>query len=87
MKQSVTEPMSVLDKTWQEVIEAKNCVMFFRNCCTNKIHARGLCKRHYNIALRAVKQGRVTWELLEKRCKATALSNHPRDYEKEFGTD
>lgn len=57
-------------KTWEEAIKMGICVMFFRRGCTSKVLARGLCSCHYHIALRAVKAGRITWELLEQRQKA-----------------
>ena len=71
------------NKTFDDIIKEGICVMFFSRGCERKACARGLCERHYNIALRAVKQGRITWELLEKRCRAYKITK--TCFDKEFG--
>lgn len=53
--------------------------------CQEKIRCRGLCYRHYRIASRLVKAGRVTWEALEAEGKSVAPRDVPRG--RPFGED
>lgn len=38
--------------------------------CSDRSYTRGLCMRHYLVAIRFVKQGKITWRELEKAGKA-----------------
>lgn len=71
------------DRTWDDVIKSKTCVMFFKRGCTGAAIGRGLCAKHYSIAWRAVRSGKVTWELLEQRFKAALrkYSSFKTDFE------
>lgn len=71
------------DKTWEDIVKSKTCVMFFKRGCTCVAIGRGLCSKHYAIAYRAVKSGKITWELLEQRFKAAArkLSCYQDEFE------
>jgi hypothetical protein len=66
----------------KEVVMNGICIMHFKTGCMKKAISRGLCRKHYSIASRAVKLGYVTWELLEQRSKALPRVYH--DYKKEF---
>ncbi len=55
--------------------------------CSHKVTTRGLCAAHYAFAYRLVKEGKTTWEKLEKRGRITPplrrgpkASQHLEDY-------
>ena len=46
--------------------------------CKEKVQTRGLCKRHYPLAIRRIKQGITTWDELV----ALGMAVHKRSLEK-----
>jgi len=72
-------------KTFKDLSESTFCMMYFVRGCRNERHARGLCNKHYHMVRKCVITGALTWERVEKQCKALPLK--PKEERKNFIKD